>query len=109
MNVEKVYPVEELKSKFTLPVKLNFYGMKEIETIAKIEPECLFEIGANAWVHFIESGAKVNPQKLSEHFGSHSPLLFFQVEKVIRRKALQNILLVHAEVVDPSLERPQPR
>ena len=105
MNFDQIYPVEELKSKFACPVNFKFYGIEKINEIANLEPECLFEIGANAWMHFIEAGGKINPQKLAEHFDSHNPFLFAVVEKTIKRKVLQNIVLIHAEVDDQNLER----
>jgi len=105
VNLEEVYPVESLKEKFDEEVLIDYYGMGDIAEIAKLEPGCMFEIGANAWMHYIESGAKVNPQKLSRYFDERDPLIYRRVEKVMKRKALQDILLVHAHVDDSSLER----
>jgi len=105
MNLSDVYPVESIKSKFDKDVVIEYYDMNDIDKIAELEPGCLFEIGANAWMHYIESGAKVNPQKLSKYFDEHEPLIFRRVERVMKRKVLQAITLIHASVDDESLER----
>ncbi|ATC88635.1 hypothetical protein [Pseudoalteromonas arctica] len=102
--MEEIYPVEELQEKFEAEVSVEYYFMKDIDTIAKLEPSCLCEIGGNAWMHYVESGAKVNPRKLSEHFDNGNPFLFREVEKVMKKKVLQDIVLVHAKVQDPELE-----
>lgn len=105
MNLGDVYPVDSLKRKFEKEVNIEYYGMDDIEEIVKLEPGCLFEIGANAWMHYVVSGAKVNPQKLSKYFDEQDPLIFRRVEKVMKRKTLQDIVLIHAHVDDNSLER----
>jgi hypothetical protein len=105
MNLEEVYPVDSLESKFDKPVFINYYGMDDIDEIAELEPGCLFELGASAWMHYIESGAKVNPQKLSKYFDERDPLIFRRVEKVMKRNVVQDIVLIHAHVDDNSLER----
>jgi len=64
MNLEDVYPVNNLRSKFDKEVTIEYYGLGDIGRIAELEPNCLHEIGANAWMHYVESGVKVNPQKL---------------------------------------------
>ena len=102
--MEEIYPAEELQDKFEAEVTLEYYFMEDVDTIAKLEPNCLCEIGGNSWMHYIESGAKVNPRKLSKHFDSGNPFLFKEVEKVMKRKVLQDIMLVHAKVQDPELE-----
>lgn len=104
VSMEEIYPAEELQEKFEAEVSFEYYFMKDIDTIAKLEPNCLCEIGGNAWMHYIESGAKVNPRRLSEHFDNGNPFLFREVEKVMKRKVLQDIMLVHAKVQDPELE-----
>lgn len=105
MNLEEVYPVDILESKFDTSISINYYGMDDIDEIAELEPGCLFEIGASAWMHYIESGVKVNSQKLSKYFDNRDPLIFRRVEKVIKRKVIQDIVLVLAHVDDPALER----
>lgn len=105
MNLEEVYPVHSLESKFDNPVFIDYYGMDDIDEIVELEPGCMFELGASAWMHYIESGAKVNPQKLSKYFDERNPLIFRRVEKVMKRKVVQDILLIHAHVDDESLER----
>lgn len=104
MSMEEIYPVEELQEKFEAEVSVEYYLMKDIDTIAKLESNSLCEIGGNAWMHYVESRAKVNPRKLSEHFDNRNPFLFREVEKVMKRKVLQDIMLVHAKVQDPELE-----
>lgn len=104
MPLDCVYPKEEIKKKFEKPVSIEIYGMNQIDAIAELEPGCLHEIGANAWMHYVESGAKVDPQKLSQYFDNSDPYLFRHVEKVIKRKVIQDIILVHAKVDDPELE-----
>jgi len=105
MNLGDVYPVESIKGKFDNDVVIECYGMNDIDKIAELEPGCLFEIGANAWMHYIESGAKVDPQKLAQYFGEQEPLIFRRVEKIMKRKALQDIVLIHANVDDENLDR----
>lgn len=69
MPLDWVYPKEEIEQKFEKPVSIEMYRMNQIGAIAELEPGCLHEIGANAWMHYVvESGAKVDPQKLSQHF-----------------------------------------
>jgi len=104
MLLDSVYPTEEIGRKFEKPVSVEMYGMNQIDTIAELEPGCLHEIGANAWMHHVESGAKVDPQKLSLYFDNSDPYLFRHVERVIKRKVIQDIVLVHAKVDDAELE-----
>lgn len=105
MNLEEVYPANSLESKFDKSISIDYYGMDDIDEIAKLHPGCLFEIGASAWMHYIESGAKVNSQKLSKYFDEQDPFIFRRVEKVMKRKVIQDIVLVHAHVDDTDLER----
>lgn len=105
MNLEEVYPVSSLESKFDKSISIDYYGMNDIDEIAELEPGCLFEIGASAWMHYIESGAKVNPHKLSRYFDEQDPFIFRRVEKVMKRRVVQDIVLVHAHVDDTDLER----
>jgi hypothetical protein len=105
MNLKDVYPVDSLERKFDKSVFIDYYGMDDIDEIAKLEPGCMLELGASAWMHYIESGAKVNPQKLSKYFDAQDPLIFRQVEKVMKRKVLQDIVLIHAHVDDNTLVR----
>jgi hypothetical protein len=102
--MEEIYPVCELQQKFKTDVCFDYYFMKDIDAIAELEPHCLCEIGGNAWMHYIESGAKVDPRKLSDHFDKGNPFLFREVEKVLKRKVIQDIMLVHAKVQDPELD-----
>jgi hypothetical protein len=105
MNLRDVYPVENIKGKFKNDVVIEYYGFKDINKIAELEPDCLFEIGANAWMHYVESGAKVNPKKLSRYFDEHEVLIYRRVEKIIKRKVIQDIILIHASVDDDNLDR----
>lgn len=105
MNLGDVYPVDSIKKKFENDVVIEYYGMNDIEEIAELEPGCLFEIGANAWMHYVESGAKVDPQKLYRYFGEQEPLIYRRVEKVMKRRVIQDIVLIHANVDDNSLDR----
>ncbi|MEZ9233188.1 hypothetical protein AB4259_19125 [Vibrio amylolyticus] len=102
--MQEIYPSQKLQEKFDVEVTFDFFFMKDIDSIAKLEPNCLCEIGGNAWMHYIESGAKVNPRKLSEHFDSGNPFLFKEVEKVMKKKVLQDVMLVHANLQDPELD-----
>lgn len=102
--MENIYPKEELQEKFESKVSFNFYFMDDIDTIASLEPNCLHEIGGNAWMHYIKSGANVNPQKLNEHFNNRDPFLFREVEKITKTKVIQDVMLVHANVQDPKVE-----
>lgn len=103
--MEEIYPTKDIQEKFEADVIFDYYFLKDINAIAELEPNCLCEIGGNAWMHYIESGAKVDPRKLSEHFDNGNPFLFREVEKVMKRKVLQDIMLVHAKVKDTELER----
>lgn len=103
MLLAETFPTPEITRSFNADVKVTVYGLEKIVEIAELEPLSLHEIGANIWMHYIESGAKVNPQKLATHFQKQNPLLFKAVEKVIRRKAIQDIALIYADVLDDEL------
>lgn len=105
MNLKEVYPLERITEKFDSPVSVEYYGIDDVNRIAELEPNCLFELGANAWMHYVESGAKVNPKKLAKFFDANDPLIFKRVEKEMKRKVVQDILLIHASVEDDALER----
>lgn len=105
MNLRDVYPVKSIKGKFENDVLIEYYGMNDIDKIADLEPGCLFEIGVNAWMHYIESGAKVDSQNLAKYFGEQEPLIYRRVEQIMKRKALQDIVLIRANVDDENLDR----
>jgi hypothetical protein len=104
LSMKEIYPVDELREKFDQEISFKFYSLGDIELIAELEPGSLHEIGGNAWMHYVESGAKVDPRKLSDHFDSGNPFLYREVEKVMKKRVLQDILLVHALVEDEDLE-----
>lgn len=104
MQLTETFPTSDIKEAFNAEIKVSAYGLEQMAKIAELEPLSLHEIGANIWMHYIESGAKVNPQKLATHFQKQNPLLFKAVEKIIKRKAIQDIVLIYADVLDDDLE-----
>ncbi|MBQ0713265.1 MAG: hypothetical protein KBT53_09915 [Porticoccus sp.] len=105
MNLQKIYPVEDVRSKFDCGVDIKFYGMANISDIAKQEPECLRQIGENAWIHYMVAVTKIKSKKLCSYFDEDDPFLYRQVEKLIKQKVIQDIVLVQASVADDTLER----
>ena len=103
MHLKTTFPIAELTAIFEKHVNITIYDSSQIEEIANIDPLGLHEIGANVWMHYIESGAKVKPQKLASYFQQQDPYLYKAIEKIIKRKAIQEIVLVNAEIEDPSL------
>lgn len=103
MQLVDTFPYNDIAKAFEADVNITTYGLQQIADIAHLEPLSLHETGANIWMHYIESGAKTNPQKLAKHFQNQNPLLFKAVEKVIKRKAIQDIALIYATVEDSAL------
>jgi hypothetical protein len=57
--MEEIYPSKNVQDKFESDVRVDYYFLKDIDTIAELEPDSLSEIGGNAWMNYVESGAKV--------------------------------------------------
>lgn len=75
-------------------------GVESVLKIAEKDPNILFEVGAQAWMLFVESGAKVNLQKLASDFDLRNPLIYQKVEKVIKRKVIQDLSFTYALLDD---------
>ncbi|MBE0419669.1 hypothetical protein ACTXIM_00635 [Pseudoalteromonas nigrifaciens] len=103
MKLHDILQKDEISKKFSSPVVFQQFGKNEIDKIAAKDPNILFEIGAQAWMLYMESGAKVDPQKLSNDFDSRSPLLYKKVEKTIKRKVIQDISFSYSIIKDDSI------
>jgi len=104
MKLHDILLKNEISQKFNSPVEFEQFGKNEIDKIAVKDPNILYEIGAQAWMLFIESGAKVDPQKYSKDFDSGNPLLYKQVEKSIKRKIIQDISFSYSKIKDDSID-----
>ncbi|RHW75235.1 hypothetical protein [Colwellia sp. RSH04] len=104
MKLHDILLKEQISEKFKSPVTFQQYGVDYIDKIAEKDPHILFEIGAQAWMLHVESGAKVNPQKLSGDFDSSNPMLYKKVEKIIKRKVIQDISFSYAEINDDTID-----
>ncbi|MBA6339725.1 hypothetical protein H4J59_01680 [Colwellia sp. MB02u-10] len=104
MKLHDILLKDEISEKFKSPVTFQQFGGSDIDKIAKKDPHILFEIGAQAWMLYVESGAKVNPQKLSSDFDSSNPMLYKKVETIIKRKVIQDISFSYAEIEDDSTD-----
>ncbi|MCG8051883.1 MAG: hypothetical protein JAZ15_11785 [Candidatus Thiodiazotropha endolucinida] len=105
MKLHDIISTEEISSKFDAGVKGVHLGLNQIEEIVTRSPNTLFEIGAQAWMLYVESGAKVDPYILSYDFDNSNPFLFEKVGKIIKRKIIQDISFSYVKVNDISLER----
>ncbi|WP_390241837.1 hypothetical protein [Vibrio sp. R78045] len=104
MKLSDVFLQKAISDKFDSKLQFEILGTSDVEKIAKREPEILFEIGAQAWMTYVESKAKVNPKKLSSLFDSKSPFLYQKVEKEIKRKVIQDIAFCYANIQDPTID-----
>ncbi|MEE3224031.1 MAG: hypothetical protein VX242_08675 [Pseudomonadota bacterium] len=98
MKLHDVLQKELIQSKFDSEVQFQQFGAESIAEISELEPNILFEIGAQAWMQYVESGAKVNPQELASDFDSGNPYLFQKVEKIIKRKVIKDISFSYGTV-----------
>lgn len=103
MELHDIIQRNKIEEKFDKSVSFKQFGMESINEIARIDPNILFDIGAQAWMLFVESGVKVNPQKLAADFDNKSPLIYQKVEKVIKRKVIQDLSFTYAKVDDPDI------
>jgi hypothetical protein len=104
MKLHDIFREEGFKSKFDKEVYFEQYGSESIDMLVEKEPGMFFEIGGQAWMRFQASGTKVDPQKLYKDFRSANPLVYRKVEKIIKRKIIQEISFSYAYVRDDNLE-----
>jgi hypothetical protein len=104
MKLHDVLRTEGFQSKFDKEVYFEQYGPESIDMLIKKEPNMFYEIGGQAWMRFQSSGAKVDSQKLHKDFRSGNPLVYRKVEKIIKRKIIQDISFSYAYVRDENLE-----
>lgn len=104
MKLKDIFPIFELRELFKSETVVAFLTLNDIDEIADLEPISLFEIGANSWMRYVESGADVNPKLLMDHFDNYDKFLYREVEKVIGEKIIKDILLVKAKVDDKTLK-----
>lgn len=103
MKLHDVFQKQSITNKFDCNIEFEQLGIESVLTIAEKDPNILFEIGAQAWMLFVESGAKVNPQKLASDFDQRNPLIYQKVEKVIKRKVIQDLSFSYALLDDPKV------
>ncbi|ENL1297254.1 hypothetical protein AB4T57_004599 [Vibrio parahaemolyticus] len=104
MKLHDIIRKEKIEEKFDKKVTFKQFGIDGINEIARIDPNILFEIGAQAWMLYVESGAKVNPQKLASDFDNRNPMIYQKVEKVIKRNVIQDLSFTYAEIDDPKVD-----
>lgn len=104
MKLHDIIRKEEIEEKFDKKVTFKQFGVDGINDIACIDPNILFEIGAQAWMLYVESDAKVNSQQLASDFGMQNPMIYQKVEKVIQQKVIQDLSFTYAEVDDPKVD-----
>jgi len=104
MKLHDILLKDEISEKFESPVTFEQLGNGEINKILVKDPHILFEVGAQAWMLYVESGAKVDPQKFSSDFDSSNPLLYKKIEKLIKRKIIQDISFSYSEIKDDSID-----
>ncbi|WP_054114256.1 hypothetical protein [Marinagarivorans algicola] len=105
MTLEEIYPIKNLEAKFEKAIQFDTYYMDDIERISKLEPGCLFELGASAWMHHVESHPDVDPQQLATYFEKKDPYIFRKVEEISGHSIIQEIILIRAHVKDNKLNR----
>ena len=59
MKLHDVIQKQSIIKKFDCNVEFEQLGIESVLKIAEKDPNILFEIGAQAWMLFVESGAKV--------------------------------------------------
>jgi hypothetical protein len=79
--------------------------MDNLSEIARQEPECLRDIGEQAWIHYMVEVTKIKFKKLCSYFDESDPFLFRQVETLIKQKVIQDIVLFRSRVVDHALTK----
>lgn len=104
MKLHDLLRTEGFQSKFDKEVYFEQYGAESIDMLVKKEPNMFYEIGGQAWMRFQASGTKVDPQKLHKDFYSGNPLVYRKVEKIIKRKIIQDISFSYAYVSDENLD-----
>lgn len=104
MKLHDVLRAEGFQSKFDKEVNFEQYGTESIDMLVKKEPNIFYEIGGQAWMRFQASGTKVDSQKFQEDFRSLNPLIYKKVEKIIKRKIIQEISFSYGRVLDERLE-----
>ncbi len=104
VKLSDVFLQKAISDKFESTLEFEVLGPSDIGKIAEREPDILFEIGAHAWMSYVESGAKVNPRKLATHFDSRNPFLYQIVEKEMKCKVVQDIAFCYANIQDPMVE-----
>ena len=96
---------DKIALKFDNEVLFEQFSVNDIEKISVLAPNILFEIGSHAWMIYAESSKKVDPYKLSKYFDAQDPYIYRRVEKVIKRKVIQDICFSYARVMDETLGR----
>ena len=104
MKLSDIFLQKSISDKFDSKLQFEVLGAGDVETIAEREPEILFEIGAQAWMKYVDSKSKINPRKLGPFFESKSPFLYQKVEKEIKRKVIQDIAFCYANIQDPTID-----
>ncbi|PSV98735.1 hypothetical protein [Photobacterium iliopiscarium] len=103
MNLNDVLRKEEINNKFDQDVYFEQYGKESLNILIEKEPAMFFEIGGHAWMRFLSTGTKVNPQKLYLDFRNKNPLVYKKVEKIIKRNIIQDLSFSYGYVRDEDL------
>ncbi len=94
-GLDTVLPKSQLVERFGNELTLEEFGKSELNSIARIKPDGLHEIGASVWNRIVVRGwHSVEPTCLSDNFDNRDPNLYGAISRLLDIEVIRDIYYV---------------